>query len=270
MNTTTDCQTAPFPFWATQATHVTETLALSSAAAYSQLMRIVRAIMLQTRLFPLLIVMALSITVSGATRVHVIALGKWTSVQWFPGGADDKPLTLKIRALVVDGRVKEFVLGAPHEVTDRLFVVRRMFRVNDSLPEDSAPRWQWQRGGWLLVDRLTGRVAPINLPEFDAYYSAASWYRDYVAYCGVADDGKKTYAMVAQLSRRKPVLKRELANAGLADDSAPDSACPVPNWQRGPVRVSFEPGGSAKQTFAIRGHVVDLVNDAEEEEEGAK
>ncbi len=134
LNTTTDCQTAPFPFWATQATHVTETLALSSAAAYSQLMRIVRAIMLQTRLFPLLIVMALSITVSGATRVHVIALGKWTSVQWFPGGADDKPLTLKIRALVVDGRVKEFVLGAPHEVTDRLFVVRRMFRVNDSLP----------------------------------------------------------------------------------------------------------------------------------------
>jgi hypothetical protein len=118
-------------------------------------------------------------------------LGKWTSVQWFPGGADDKPLTLKIRALVVDGRVKEFVLGAPHEVTDRLFVVRRMFRVHDSLPEDSAPRGQWQRGGWLLVDRLTGRVAPINLPEFDAYYSGASWYRDCVAYCGVADDERR-------------------------------------------------------------------------------
>jgi hypothetical protein len=37
-----------------------------------------------------------------------------------------------------------------------------------------------------------------------------------------------------------------------------------------PVRVSFEPGGSAKQTFAIRGHVVDLVNDAEEDEEGSR
>jgi hypothetical protein len=113
-------------------------------------------------------------------------------------------------------------------------------------------------------------VAPINLPEFDAFYSAASWYRDYVAYCGVADDGKKTYAMVAQLSRRKPVLKKELSNGGVAEDSAPDSACPVPNWQRGPVRVSFEPGAGAKQTFAIRGHVVDLVNDAEDEEEGSK
>ncbi len=70
-----------------------------------------------------------------------------------------KPMTLKVRALVVDGRVKEYVMGAPHEVTDRLFVVRRVFRVNDSLPEDAAPRWQWQRGGWLLVDRLTGRIS---------------------------------------------------------------------------------------------------------------
>jgi len=225
----------------------------------------------RTMLFRLFMLTALlATTVSAATKVHVITFGKWTSVQWFPGGTDDKPLVLKIRALVVDGRVKEYVLGTPHEVTDRLFVVRRVFRLNDSLPEDSAPRWQWQRGGWLLVDRLTGRVAPINLPEFDAYYSAASWYRDYVAYCGVADDGKKTFAMVAQLNRRKPVLKKELSNAGVAEDAAPDSACPVPSWQRGPVRVSFEQSGGAKQMFAIRGHVVDLVNDAEEDEEGSK
>ncbi len=202
-----------------------------------------------------------------AGKVHLIAFGKSTPVQWFAGfGAEDKPLTIKIRALIVDGRVKEYVLGAPHEVTERLFVVRRAFRVNDSLPQDSAARWQWQRGGWLLVDRLTGRVSAINLPEFDAYYSAASWYRDYVAYCGVADDGKKTFAMVAQLSRRKPVLKKEVSGSGMADDAAPDSACPAPTWERGPVRVSFEPAGQARQTFAIRGHVVDLVEDAEEEE----
>jgi hypothetical protein len=170
---------------------------------------------------------------------------------------------------MVDARVKEYVLGLPHEVTDRLFVVRRMFRVNDSLPEDSSPRWQWQRGGWLLVDRVTGRISPINLPEFDSFYSSGSWYRDYVAYCGVADDGKKTFAIVAQISRRKPVLKKPL-NEGVSEDAAPDSACPAPSWQRSPTRVSFEPAGGAKQTFAIRGHVVDLVNDAEEEEEGSK
>ena len=117
------------------------------------------------------------------------------------------------------------------------------------------------------MDRTTGRVSAITLPEFDAYYSAGIWFRDYVAYCGVSDDGKKIYAMVAQLSRRKPVLKKPLSNDGVGDDAAPDSACAPPTWQRGPVRVSFEAAGSAKQTFAIRGHVVDLVNDAEEEEQ---
>ncbi len=219
----------------------------------------------------MLFVVALLTSVAGAAaRVHVITFGKWTAVQWFPGGVDDRPLPVKIRALVVDGRVKEYVLGAPHEVTDRLFVARRMFRVNDSLPVDSGLHWQWQRGGWLLVDRVTGRVSAINLPEFDSYYSAAIWYRDYVAYCGVADDGKKTYALVAQLGRRKAVLKKELSNVGVAEDAAPDSVCPAPSWQRSPVRVTFEIAGAAKQTFAIRGHVVDLVNDAEEEEEGSK
>ena len=119
----------------------------------------------------------------------------------------------------------------------------------------------------MQVDRRTGHIASINLPEFDVFYSAASWYRDYVAYCGVADDGKTTFAMVAQIGRRKPVLKKQLSDNGVADDAAPDSACPVPTWQRSPVRVSFEPAGSAKQTFAIRGHVVDVVNDAEDDEE---
>jgi hypothetical protein len=203
----------------------------------------------------------------GATKVHVIAFGKWMSVQWNVGiGEDDKRVSLKIRSLVVDGRVKEYVLGPPHEVTDRLVVVRRVFRVNDSLPEDSAPRWQWQRGGWLLVDRVTGHVSVINLPEFDVLYSASSWYRDYVAYCGVSDDGKKMFVVVAQLNRRKPVLKKALSEA-LAEDAGPDSACPMPVWQRSPVRVSFQVVGGEKQTFAIRGHVVDLVNDTEEEEE---
>lgn len=225
--------------------------------------------------------------VGAPAKVHVVAFGKWTTAQWFTGSApsehkegktndeikNDKllnvnPVTIKIRALIIDGRVREYTLGLSHEVTERLFVVRRVFRVNDSLPEESAPRWQWQRGGWLLVDRMTGRISAVNLPEFDAYYSSASWYRDYVAYCGVADDGKKTYVMVAQLSRRKPVLKKELSGTGVTEDAAPDSACSAPAWQRGPVRVSFEAAGVARETFAIRGHVVDVVNDAEDEEEG--
>jgi hypothetical protein len=210
--------------------------------------------------------MLFSSLAGAATKDHVISFGKWTTVTW-NAGVEDKPVTIKIRALMVDGRVKEYVTGTPHDVTDRLFVARRVFRVNDSLPGDAAPRWQWQRGGWLLVDRLSGRVSPVNLPEFDALYSAASWYRDYAAYCGVADDGKKTFAVVAQLNRRKAVLKKEIAG-GPSEDAAADSACPAPVWQRGPARVSFEAAGVAKQTFAIRGHVVDVVS--EEEEEGTK
>jgi hypothetical protein len=36
------------------------------------------------------------------------------------------------------------------------------------------------------------------------------------------------------------------------------------------MRVSFEPAGDTKQTFAIRGHAVNLVSDAEDEEEASK
>jgi hypothetical protein len=207
---------------------------------------------------------------AAAAKTHIITFGKTMPVKWFSPNDETEPRILKVRPLLVDGRIKEYTLGSAHEVTERLFVVQRAFRLNDSLPQDSGvPRWQWQRGGWLLVDRLTGHVSAINLAEFDSTYSAASWYRDYVAYCGVSDDGKKISAVVAQLSRRKPVLKKALAGS-IADDAAPDSACPAPIWQRGPVRVSFEPATDTKQTFAIRGRAVDLVSDAEDEEEASK
>lgn len=210
-------------------------------------------------------------------KPHIVAFGKWTTVQWFAAtaAADDKPLPLKVRPLLVDTRVKEFTLGFPHDVTDRLFVVRRALRVNDSLPQEttSPPRWQWQPGGWLLIDRTTGHVSPINLPEFDVFYSATSWYRDYAAYCGVSEDGKKIYAMVAQLSRRKPILKKLMDGSiveGELKGVSPDAACPMPAWQRTPIRVSFEPTGASRQTFAIRGHAVDLVTEEEDDEEASK
>lgn len=219
-----------------------------------------------TIVYALLLALILPIHLAGATKPHIISFGKWMTIEWTPGASDDeKPMPIKVRALIIDGRVKEYVTGTPHEITERLFVVRRVFRENDSLPDDATAKWQWQRAGWLLVDRVTGHVTPISLPEFDPLYSASSWYRDYVAYCGVSDDGKKTYAMVAQLNRRKPVLKKALAE-GLADDAAPDSVCAAPTWQRRPMRVSFEPRSAPKQTFAIRGHIVDLVEDEEDEE----
>jgi len=200
------------------------------------------------------------------SKPHVVSFGKWTAVKWLVGPDEKNAIDLRVRALFVDTRLKEYTTGLPHEVTDRLFVVRRVFRLNDSLPQEAsgAPRWQWQRGGWVMVDRVTGRVTQLALPEFDAYYSTASWFRDYVAYCGVSDDGKKLFAMVAQLGRRKAILKKPLGEAGGED--APDSECPAPEWQRAPVRVSFEPEENKKLTYAVHEHAVDIVNDEEEDE----
>ena len=50
----------------------------------------------------------------------------------------------------------------------------------------------------------------------------------------------------------------------------PDSECPEPEWQRLPTRMTFEPLENQKLTFSVRGHAVDVVNDAEEDEEGAE
>ena len=202
------------------------------------------------------------------SRQHLVAFGKWTTIKWCAGANEAQCLELKMRALYVDGRARESTLGAAHDITERLFVVRRAFRVNDNLPGDPAvTRWVWQRGGWLLVDRMTGRVSSLALPEFDPYYSVASWYRDYAAYCGVSDDGKKLFAIVFQIGRRKPVLKKALGETG--GDEAPDSECPAPGWERRPVRVTFEPDEARKSVYAVRGHAADLVSDDDAEEEKA-
>ena len=181
-------------------------------------------------------------------RVHLVTFGPWIRVHLFVGPEADRVQEMKIRSLNVDGRSREFTLGEPHDVTDQVFVVRRAYRMNDSLA--GHPEWKWQRGGWLLVDRSSGRVSKINLPEFDPFYSVVSWFRDYAAYCGVAE-GQKLYAVVAQLGQRKPVLRNYIGPAKAGND--PDSECSAPIWQKQPIRVTFEPAGGQKMSFAIHG-----------------
>jgi hypothetical protein len=162
------------------------------------------------------LILILVVAAQAVSKPHVITFGKWTAVKSSIASDEGRTDDLRVRAIYVDGRQKEFTLGVPHEVTDRLFVVRRVIRVNDALPQETAsiPRWTWQRGGWLVIDRVTGRIAQVTLPEFDPDASSASWYRDYVAYCGVSDDGRKAFAVVAQLGRRKPILKKPFGEAG--------------------------------------------------------
>src|ERR1700674_1167036 len=200
-------------------------------------------------------------TALAASKPHVVTFGKWTAVKSSTAPDESRSDDLKVRPVYVDGRLKEFTFGISHDVTDRLFVVRRVIRVNDTLPQETAstPRWTWERGGRLVIDSVSGHISQASLPEFDPDSSSASWYRDYVAYCGVSDDGRKLYAVVAQLGRRKPILKKPLGEA--AGDQASDSECAPPGWQRAPIRVSFVSKADQKFTFAVRGHTVEVVTD---------
>ncbi len=214
---------------------------------------------------PLFVLLLLTPAVASAPKVHVISFGKTMAVKLYLGPDEDNTAPIKVRALYVDAKLKEFVTGTMHEVTDRLFVVRRAYRLNNNLPEDEskAPSWVWQRGGWLMVDRLTGRVSQLALAEFDPFYSEASWFRDYVAYCGVSDNGEKLSAIVMQLGRKKPVLKKEIGDASQGD--TPDSECDAPGWEKKPTRVTFRPKHGEKRAFSIFGHSWDAAPGSDEE-----
>src|SRR5215831_1659874 len=144
------------------------------------------------RLAALVVVLAFSITLCATPRkIHVVALGSVKLVPYSragdPAGALPDEETLKIRPLVVDGSVKEWTTGEAHDVTDRSFVVRRVLRINNELPGEkpvAGNHWVWQRGPWLVVDRVTGHVVALKLPDYDPGVSHVSWFRDYAAYCG--------------------------------------------------------------------------------------
>jgi hypothetical protein len=199
-------------------------------------------------------------------KAKSLTFGAWMKVPFFLGPQEDKSIEIKIRSLMVDGKIKEFTTGDIHEITDKLFVVRRAYRVNDFLPDDPEPkkhRWKWQRAGWILVDRSTARISQVALPEFDPFYSGASWFRDYVAYCGLNNEATQVYAVVAQIGQKKPVLRQKLGEA--KNGEMPESECATPRWQRNPIRVTFEPAGGQKQTFQVFGRAADALPVAEDE-----
>jgi hypothetical protein len=169
--------------------------------------------------------------------------------------------TVKIRPLYVDGRTKEFTIGMAHDVTERIFLVQRIYRMNDSLPQQIGPtQWQWQRGGWLLVDRVSGKVQQLALSEFDPDSSAANWFRDYAAYCGISDDGQTLFAVIVQIGRRKPLLKKSIGDA--------HDACAPPVWARDPIRVTFAKTPDQKLTFSVKSRAVDAI--VQDESEGGE
>jgi hypothetical protein len=227
---------------------------------------------------------------SAPRKTHSVVLGAIKRVSYSkagdPSGAATGEDTLKVRALLVDGVLKEWTTGDAHDVTDRSFVVRRVIKLNNALPTDTPgppdkaspdkaspdkaihdkpSQWVWQRGPWLLVDRTTGRVTALRLPDYDPGVSQVSWFRDYAAYCGLTASGKSLYAVVAQIAARKPVLAKKLA--AFDAENHPDPVCAPPDWQREPLRIAFHPAGSDAVSYDIVPGSAVMVEDTGDEEE---
>jgi hypothetical protein len=220
-------------------------------------------------------------------KTHLVGLGAARKVPYSKAGDPAAAATgedaLKIRPLIVDGLLKEWTTGDSHDVTNRSFLVRRVIRLNDALPNDNVGpsdkpgpnekagpgdkqgHWVWQRGPWLLVDRVTGHVVALRLPDYDPGVSQVSWFRDYGAYCGVTANGRSLYAVVAQVAARKAVLAKKLA--AFDPQSHADPVCAAAEWQREPLRITFHPGGKDAVSFDILPGSAVLVEDSEDDAE---
>ncbi|MBV8629783.1 MAG: hypothetical protein JOZ83_02585 [Silvibacterium sp.] len=225
--------------------------------------------------FSLALALSASLAHAAGAKPHVVALGGVRKVPYSlvgdPAGARKDETELRVRPLVVDGKVKEWTTGDAHDITDRSFVVRRAIRLNDALPSDAggipgAAHWVWQRGPWLLIDRVSGKVTALRLPDYDPGVSDVVWFRDYAAYCGLSSSGRQLYAVVAQIAARRPVLSKKLHEWNPIDHPSP--ACNPAVWQREPLRIAFQPAGSSPVSFDLVGLSAVLVEDGDAGESG--
>jgi hypothetical protein len=55
---------------------------------------------------------------------------------------EEQSLNISARPLYLDTKLKEYTTGPAHDITDGV-VIRRAYRINDSLPTESSahPRW---------------------------------------------------------------------------------------------------------------------------------
>ncbi|MBS1800306.1 MAG: hypothetical protein JSS95_10805 [Acidobacteria bacterium] len=198
-------------------------------------------------------------TFAAAPKVHTVSLGAVRRVPYTQPDATaeakyDETSTIKVRPLFVDDRQKDWTTGEAHDITDRTFAIRRALRINDALPTDPAPRWIWQPGPWITVDRITGHITALHLPSFDPVVSNAVWFRDYAAYCGTgstAKGGGSLYVIVAQLGARRPVVQKIIGRWPEPNHFIP--VCQPATWERLPLRVTIQPTGGEATTYSVVG-----------------
>jgi hypothetical protein len=225
---------------------------------------------LRSAVVPLLLAVACAPLSAAPPKTHTVNLGPPRKVPYTPPEANpadksEDSTTLRVRPLVVDGLQKEWTVGEVHDVTDRSFVIRRALRLNDSLPAEP-PRWTWQPGPWMLVDRITGHITALHLPDYDTQVSVVVWFRDYAAYCGLSVGGKQLYAVVAQIAGRRPLLMKKLA--GWDPANHPASACAPAAWQREPLKVTFLlANGAPAVSYELVGLSAVLVEEGDDAEE---
>lgn len=214
---------------------------------------------------PLLLLLVMSqavaqskpIRAAAPPRTHAVTLGPARGVPYTPAYSEqenkrEETTTLRVRALSVDTRQREWTMGEAHDVTDRSFTVRRALHINDRLPGEAADRWVWQPGPWLLVDRVTGRIAALHLPDFDPVVSEVAWFRDFAAYCGTAQTARGgLFAVVAQIGVRKAIVRKQIGPWPQAERRFP--VCKAAVWERLPMRVTLGAVGGETSTFAVVG-----------------
>lgn len=217
----------------------------------------------------MLAVFAALLPIHAATaKVHTVVLGAVRRVPFVAADVsseakEDEAGTLRIRPLVVDGKTREWLTGDAHDITERSFVARRVLHINDALPGEKSGRWVWQPGSWILVDRISGRVTALHLPDFDASISDVVWYRDYAAYCGIHTTAKASglSAEVWQIGAHKAALSRVIAPWPQTERVRP--VCLPSVWQREPMRVTVKPNGSDPVVYSVVGTSTQLVEDGE-------
>ncbi len=178
----------------------------------------------------------------------------------------------------MDGVLKEWTTGDAHDVTDRSFVVRRVIKLNDALPSDdqtppkpadphAAQPWVWQRGPWLLVDRVTGHIVALKLPDYDPGVSQVSWFRDYGGL--LRRDGQRQEPLCRGGAGGGAQAGAGQEAGGLRRGEPSEPVCGPPEWQREPLRVTFHPTGKDAVSFDIVPGSAVLVEDSGDEAETA-
>ena len=217
-------------------------------------------------------------TAPKAPKVHTVTLGPVHKVPYTPAfstpdSKDDDSTTLKIRPLFVDSKQKEWTVGELHNISDRSFAIRRALHINDALPNDAGERWVWQPASWIVVDRTTGHITALHLPDFDAAVSDAVWFRDYAAYCGTSAPAARSakaegvgtlVAIVAQAGTRKAVAQRAIGRWPQPEHAGP--VCTPAKWQRLPMRATIQPTSGDPVTFDVVG-ATSLIEEGDNDEE---